>query len=101
MSDIFSTHQMTVRSELINRRGHIHRVPRDHSIGEQIETAGLIGLFLFLLAANRPLVGKEEKFPQGVQCLTFIELRVNTPTIRLILQIAEDEERLNQPSILL
>jgi hypothetical protein len=101
MGDVLLKHQIAFPFELFNRGGHIHRVPYDHCISEQMQTARLICLLLFLFAANRALIGKEEKLPQGMQRFTFIELGVDASPLLLILQIAQNEDGLYHPAILL
>ena len=85
MRDVFVPHRIAFRPKLFNRRRHIHGIPGDDGIGEQIETPGLIGLFFFLLAPDRAFVGKEEELPQRMEGFAFIELRVDTPPIGFIL----------------
>src|SRR5256885_15088024 len=100
MRNVFVLHRIAFRTELLNRYRHIHRVPGDDSIGEQIETPGLVGLFFLLLATNRALVGKEEELTQRMEGFAFVELGVDAPSVGLILQIAQDKDGLNQSAII-
>ena len=57
MSDILVVYRIAVRAELLNRGGHIHRVPHDDRIRQEMQTTRLIRLLLLLLTANRALIG--------------------------------------------
>jgi len=50
VDDIFILHRVAFYSQLLNRRRHVNRIPDYDRIGEQMETARLIRLSVFLLA---------------------------------------------------
>lgn len=86
MRHIFFPHWIAFRPELVYDRRHIHRVPDDHGIREQIQTAGLIGLVLLLFAPNRALVGKEQKLPQRVaECPQHTQLVIMTVPVSVLM----------------
>ena len=67
---IFLLHWGALCTELIKYRLHVHRIPDDHGIGDQIETHRLVGLGLLLFAANHAFIRHEEKIAyQYVRCL--------------------------------
>ena len=61
----------------------------------------MIGLPFFLLLTHHPFAGKEEKLPQIVELLAFVELGVDTLTQGFIFERAQDENGFDTPSILL
>lgn len=101
VDDIFVPHRVAFRSQLVNRSRHIHRIPRDHGIGKQIQASSLIGLGLFLFATERATVGEEEKLPQGMERFTFVELGMDPSAVFLAFEIAQQEDRLDEPALFL
>jgi hypothetical protein len=57
--------------------------------------------FLFLLPAQNPLVGEQQKFTQPVESLTLVELRLDPSPIVLAFQVAQDDDGLDQAAVLL
>src|SRR6266516_1731523 len=88
MHEITVCYYMPFRSQVRNGIHHIDRVPGYYRIGHKIETTGLIGLIFGLMPSNVALIGKEEKLSKGMQGLPLVELRVDTPSIVRVLQIA-------------
>jgi hypothetical protein len=80
---------------------HIHRMPDNHRIRQQIEARCLVALALLIFLCHHALTCKEEKFPQIMQFLAFVELGTNTLAQGVIVKVTQDEKRLDKPPILL
>ena len=87
--------------QLGNHFLHVDRVPNHEQIREQVQAAHGFLLLLVLLAPQGPVTPKPKPAAQRVQLLAFVELRVNTPTQGLALQVAQNEVGFQQPAMLL
>src|SRR5262249_13186571 len=61
----------------------------------------LVPQLLLLLSPQHALVGEQQELPQAVHGLALVELAEDPPTVVPALQVAEDEDRLDQPAVLL
>jgi hypothetical protein len=83
MRHILLAHRVALCLELLNRHGHEYRVPDHHGIREEIEAAGLMQLFFFVLFPYLPFIRKEQKVSQGVQRFAFDQLPIDPAPILL------------------
>ena len=91
MREVVLLYRKALGMEAVEHSLHVHGIPDDHGVGDQVETHRLIGLGFLLFAADDAFVGHEEKIAQGVQGFAFIELGIDPPPIVLTLQIAQDK----------
>src|ERR1700724_2405207 len=92
---------MALGAEIFKCGGHVGGVPGDDGVGDQGEAARLVRLMLMLPTAHPALATEEEEAPQGVEALPPVELPADAPAVVLTLEVAQDEERLHQPPVLL
>ena len=59
MGEVALVHRVALPFKLCNGFGHVHGIPYDDSIGNQIEATGLIDEFVAAFATQLPLVGPE------------------------------------------
>src|SRR5712692_233099 len=88
VDEVFFLDRISLTSQGVEGSLHIDRVPDDDSIGQEIQTSRLIGLPFFILLTHHPFAGKEEKLPQIMELLPFVELGMDTLTQGLIFQRA-------------
>ncbi len=100
MDEVFFLNRISLKSQGVEGRLHIDCVPDDDSIGQEIQTSRLIGLPFLIFLTHNPFAGKEEKLPQIVELLAFVELGVDTLTQGFIFQIAQDENGFDKPAVL-
>ena len=74
VDEVFFLDRISLTSQGVEGSLHIDRVPDDDSIGQEIQTSRLIGLAFFILLTHYPFAGKEEKLPQIMELLPFVEL---------------------------
>jgi hypothetical protein len=72
MCQIVFTHRVIFGTELVQHRLHVHRIPDDHGVRDEIEAPRLVGLGFLFLPANDAFVGHEEKIPERVQGFAFV-----------------------------
>src|SRR5215467_16162529 len=90
MDKVFLLDRISRTAQGIQCGLHIHRVPNNHRIRQQIEARRLVALSLLIFLRHHALTCKEEKFPQIVQFLTFVELSTNTLAQGVIVEVAQD-----------
>ena len=78
--------RVTFPFELCHGFRHVHGVPYDDGMGDQIEATGLLDAFVATFAAPLALVGDHEGRAQIVKGLTFVEL-AHDPTPIIIVGI--------------
>src|SRR4051812_21426396 len=83
-----------VPAESLDRRCHGDRVPRDHTVGQQVQAHRLVHLFLLLPPPDLAPAGEEQELPQRVQGLALVNLGVDPPPELFALQVSQDEDRL-------
>ena len=101
MCQIVFLHRAVFGTELVQHRLHVHRIPDDHRVRDEIEAPCLVGLSFLLLTANDTFVGHEEKISERVQGFALVELGIDPSAVVFILQVAQDKERLDQAAIFL
>ena len=79
----------------------MHRIPNNHGIGQQIQVGRLVRLASLKFLGDNTLLGKEEKFWQIRHFLAFVKLGLDEPAQGMILEVAGDEQPLDQPSVCL
>jgi hypothetical protein len=99
--DILLLHRPAFGSNLFDHGGHVDRVPCHHRVGRQVQAACLVPQLIFLLLPERALIGEEQELPQAVERLTLVNLTEDPPQVVLALELAEDEDRLDQAAVLL
>jgi hypothetical protein len=99
MRQIVLLYGVALGTELVQDRLHIHRIPDNDRVRDEIETHRLISLGFFLLAANHPFVSHEEKISERMEGFPFVELGIDPSTVIGVFQVAEDKERLNKPTV--
>jgi hypothetical protein len=93
MRHIFLLNGEARRAEVIEHGLHVHRIPDDDRIRDEIDTHRLVGLRFLLSAADEAFVRHKEKVAEGVQGFAFIELGIDPAPIVFTLQIAQDKEQ--------
>jgi len=99
MGGITLLHGIALRLELLHHCRHIDGVPHHDRVGDQIEAAGLIGQFLAPSAAQLAPVRDKQVRTQVVECLAFIELSQDAPSVLLVSIPPQDMEGPHEPSI--
>jgi hypothetical protein len=101
MYKVFLLDRISLTAQSIQCGLHINRVPDNHRIRQQIQARRLVALSLLRFLRHHALPCKEEKFPQIMQFLAFVELGTNTLAQGVIVEVAKNEKRLDKPPILL
>ncbi|HTP26899.1 MAG TPA: hypothetical protein VMK12_14755 [Anaeromyxobacteraceae bacterium] len=66
-------------------------------VGDQVQTLGLVGLLLQRPAPDLALVRQEEEVPERVHRLALAELDADAATEGFVLEVPQDEDRLDEP----
>lgn len=74
----------------------VDRIPDEHGIREEAEATRLVHDFLVVPEAECALVGEEQPFGKRVTELAAVELKLNRPAERLLVNVAEDVDGLNE-----
>jgi hypothetical protein len=80
---------------------HVDGIPDNHCIRQDIQTGRLVVLVFLIFLRHGTIADKEQKLPQLVQSLAFVELGVHPVTQGLVLQVTQDKDRFDEPPILL
>ena len=84
MQQVLVLHLLPLLLKLLHNFFHIHSIPNDDRICDQVETAHLIAKLLVRLPANFPLVGVIEVRSQTMQSLPFIQLSIDSATVGFV-----------------
>src|SRR5271169_3403250 len=87
---------MAAGTELLGDAAHVYGVPDQHGIGEQAEAAGLVHDLLVVAGAEVALVGEEDPSGEDVAELTAVELQLDGLAQRLLVDVAQDLDGLDQ-----
>ena len=94
---ILVLHLVSGGTKLVDDAGDVDGVPDQHGIGEQAEAAGLVHHLLVVAGAEAAPVGEEQRFGEDVAELAAVELQLDGVTQRLLLDVAQNVQRLHQP----
>ena len=101
VSQIVVINWISFAPELIDHRLHVHGIPDHDGISGQVQATGLIVLFNFCLASDLAFIGDRKEPTEGVQGLALVELRVDPSPEVPTFDVAQDEDGLDQPTVLL
>ena len=87
--------------ELLNRRGHIHGIPDNDGIGDQIQATGLMSQHRTTGMTQVALIRDQQERSEVMQRLAFVQLPQDPPPLLLIGIPPHDVQGARQPSILL
>jgi hypothetical protein len=80
---------------------YVDGIPYNHRIRQDIQTGRLVVLVFLIFLRHGTIADKEQKLPQLVQSLAFVELGVHPLTQGVVLQVPQDKDRFDEPPILL
>jgi hypothetical protein len=72
MREIGLVEQIAFLLELCDSRGHIHGIPDNDGIGDQIQAIGLMSQHLTTGTTQMPLVRDHQECSEVMQCLAFV-----------------------------
>src|SRR5271165_5224539 len=94
--EVLVVHRMAGGAELPGDAAHVHGVPDQHGIGEQAEAAGLVHDLLVVAGAEVALVGEKDPSGEDVAELAAVELQLYGLAQRLLVDVAQDMDGLDQ-----
>jgi len=86
---------------VLERFGHVHRVPDDDRVGCEVQAEYLRRLVFELGATDLALISKEQEAPEIVKLLALVPLASDGSPIFRIVQATDDVDRLDQAPVLL
>ena len=101
MGEVFFLDRIPLPSYGIQCGLHVDGIPNNHGIGQQIQTSRLVGLPFLIFLTYHPFACEEEKLPEIMKLLAFVELRMDTSAQGVIFEVAQHENRLHEASVLL
>jgi hypothetical protein len=81
MREVLLLYGTAFTSELLHNRCHVDRISANHSIGDQVETQGLMREVRRALPSELAFVGHHQEGAQIMQGLAFIELSGDAATV--------------------
>lgn len=94
--EVLVLHLVPGGAELVDDASNVDGIPDQYGIGEQAEAAGLVHHLFVVTGAEAALVGKEQPLGKDMAELAAVELQLDGVAKRLLLDVAQDVQRLHQ-----
>jgi hypothetical protein len=86
-SEVLIADDVSIGPQLGDDAVDVDGVPDQHGVGQQTETAGLVHHLLVVADPEGTLIGEEQPFCEDVAELAAIELELDSPAERLLLDV--------------
>lgn len=82
--EVFIFHYLLLVLKLLQNFFHVHCVPNNDRICDQVEAAYLVAKLLIRLSPNFTLIGIEKVRPQAMQGFPLVQLSIDSATIGFV-----------------
>lgn len=101
MDTVLILHGIAFLSSCLSRCLHVASMPYHHRMRQDMQTGRLVVLVFLLLVRYDAIADEAQQHPQLMPCLAFVELGVHPLTPGLVCEGPQENDRFDEPPILL